>query len=58
MYSFYYMCEWFCLHVCLCAMHVLGALGDQKRALNPLELEEWVLVNQKDAGNQTGTLKC
>lgn len=38
------MCE--CLAcMCLCTTHVLNACRGQKRILDPLELELWMLVN-------------
>ena len=35
----------FCLHIFLCATCAPGALGDQKRAWNPLGLESHTVVN-------------
>lgn len=46
------------MHRGLCTPCVPGALGDQKRVINPLELESWVLGNQEEAGNPAGALNC
>lgn len=43
----------FGLHVCLCIRHLSGALGGQKRALDPLKLELQMVVScHVGAGNQ------
>jgi hypothetical protein len=48
----------FCLcGVCMCTMYVFGAHGSQKRALEPLKLELWMVVDHcVGAGNQTWVL--
>jgi len=43
MYPFYLICECFCLHM------YTWYLGDQKRILDPLELELGVVVNHQRA---------
>ena len=44
----------FCLHVCICTTFLLGAHGGQKRVLDSLEIELWVVINHcVGAGNQT-----
>ena len=48
-----FVCMHICVpHVCLCATHMAGSLGGQKRALDPLELElQMVVSSQVGAGN-------
>lgn len=44
----------FCLPVCLCTTHVPGAQESQKRILDPLVLELWMVVSPHvGAGYQT-----
>ena len=42
---FYFMHTSVCLHVCMFTMCKSGALGDQKRALDPLKLELQTVVS-------------
>lgn len=35
----------FCLHLCLCNIRVPGAHGGERRALSPLELELWMVMD-------------
>lgn len=40
------------MYVCVCVMYLPSAYGDQKRALNTLELELQIVMNhQTGAGN-------
>lgn len=42
----YFICIVFCLHVCLCTTCLVGALGNQKMAVDPLELKLYTVVPQ------------
>lgn len=49
---FFFMLLDVCLHMCLCAAYMSGAHGNQKKLLNPLELEsEAVVTCRVGAGN-------
>lgn len=41
-----FICVWvFCLHACMCNMHISGAHGIQKKVMNSLELELQKIAN-------------
>lgn len=44
---FYFMCVRVCLRVCMCITHVLGPHVSQKRVLDPMELESWMVVSRQ-----------
>lgn len=47
----------FCLSVWLCTMYVFGVQGDQKKVLNPVELDLQVVVSHHvGSGTQTWVL--
>lgn len=51
------MCMNILLHICICTICLPGALGEQRRALDTLELELQVIVNcHLDSRNQTQVL--
>lgn len=49
-----FMCMHVCLHLCMCTMCMLGTCRGQKRPLDPLDLELWMLLSHHvETGNRT-----